>query len=83
MASGLANTITLLLVYLDGLIQDLESKSPADLLLDMIWVVDPVIQGAGSHTKVLGNSLAQLTMAQWHLAEPDWIGRCRPRLCLR
>lgn len=69
MASRLATTNTLLLVYLEGLIQDLESKSSANLLP----VVDMVIQGANSRARVLGNLWAQLTIAQWHV----WLNQSR------
>ncbi|CAL8353345.1 unnamed protein product [Merluccius merluccius] len=54
MASRLANTNTLLLVYLESLIRDLESKGSADHLPEMIKVVDTVIQGASSQARVLG-----------------------------
>lgn len=67
MASRLANTNALLLVYLEGLIRDLESKSPADLFPEMVKVVDTVIQGASTQAKVLGNSLAQLTLTRRHI----------------
>ena len=60
MATQLANTNGLLLVYLEGSIQDLESKSPADFLPDMSSTVDMVIQGASAQTRVLGNSMARL-----------------------
>lgn len=53
MASRLANTNALLMVYLEGLIQDLESKSPAKLLPEMTKVVDTVIQGACAQARVL------------------------------
>lgn len=50
-------------------IQDLESKSSANLLP----VVDMVIQGANSWARVLGNFIAQLTIAQWHV----WLNQSR------
>ncbi|KAK0133476.1 hypothetical protein N1851_031000 [Merluccius polli] len=67
MASRLANTNALLLVYLESLIRDLESKGSADHLPEMIKVVDTVIQGASSQARVLGNSMAQLNMAWRHV----------------
>ncbi len=65
MASRLTNTNTFLLVYLEGLIHDLKSKNPTDLLPETVKVVD-MVQGASAQARVLGNSLAQLTMAQHH-----------------
>lgn len=67
MASRLANTNALLLVYLEGLIRDLESKSLADLLPEMTKVMDTVIQGASAQAKALGSAMAQLTMARRHI----------------
>lgn len=64
MASGLANSATLLLVYLKGLICNLESKNPADLLPEMVKVVDMVIQGTSTQARIIGNYLAQLIMTQ-------------------
>eukprot|EP00064_Thunnus_orientalis_P009995 superscaffoldBa00001313_g10021 len=53
MATQLANTNGGLLVYLEGLIQDLEPKSPADLLPEMSSAIDMVIQGASAQAKRL------------------------------
>lgn len=63
MASRLVNTNALLLVYLEGLIQDLEFKRP------------PVRNGKGrghgdpgsEFLVIFGNSLAQLTIARQHV----------------
>lgn len=66
-ASRLANTTALLLVYLEGMIRDLESKSLTELLPGMTTVVDTVIQDASTQATALGNSLAQLTMARRHI----------------
>ncbi|XP_037832808.1 uncharacterized protein LOC108247140 [Kryptolebias marmoratus] len=64
MASRLANTNALLLVYLEGLIRDLESKSLTDLLPEMTKVMDTVIQGASAQAKVLASrDLTQLGRA--------------------
>ncbi|KAL7401893.1 hypothetical protein ABVT39_006104 [Epinephelus coioides] len=57
----------LLMVYLEGLIQDLESKCPAEFLPEMAMVVDTVIQGARTQARFLGNSLVQLTMTRQHI----------------
>ncbi|KAK7921774.1 hypothetical protein WMY93_008676 [Mugilogobius chulae] len=67
MAARLANTTALLLVYLEGLIRDLDSKNPSDLLPEMSNIMDTVIQGASVQAKVLGNTMAHLTMARRHV----------------
>ena len=67
MVARLACSNSLLLVYLEGLLQDLSSAAPAEgseAVVEMLRVVDILICGARDQAQALGQAIASLVQAR-------------------
>ena len=67
MVARLACSNSLLLVYLEGLLQDLSSTAPAEgskAVVEMLRVVDILIRGASKQAQALGQAIASLVQAR-------------------
>ena len=67
MVARLACSNSLLLVYLEGLLQDLSSTAPAEgseAVVEMLRVVDILICGARDQAQALGQAIASLVQAR-------------------
>ncbi len=80
LAAKLACTNSLLLLYLEGLLQDLASAAPSDEMVEMLHVADMLLQGTSAHAQALGQSMAsmvqarrQVWLAQSSLSDQDCI----------
>ncbi|KAM3877835.1 uncharacterized protein col7a1 [Diretmus argenteus] len=79
-AARLACTNSLLLLYLDGLLQDLAAAAPSEEAGEMLRVTDLLLRGTSGHAQALGQSMAsldqarhQVWLAQSNLADQDCI----------
>ncbi len=73
-------TNSLLMLYLEGLLQDLASAAPSDELSEMVCVADMLFPGTSAYAQSLGQSMAsvaqachQVWLSQSSLADRDCI----------
>ena len=64
LAARLACTDSLLLLYLEGLLQDLASAAPSDEMAEMLRVADMLLRGTSAHAQALGQSMASMVQAR-------------------
>ena len=62
-AGRLSCTNSVLLVYLEGLLQDMASTAPEGEITETLRVVDMLIRGASGHAQALGQSMASMVQA--------------------
>ncbi|XP_053195327.1 LOW QUALITY PROTEIN: uncharacterized protein LOC128379724 [Scomber japonicus] len=74
LAARLACTNSLLLLYLEGLLQDLASAAPSDEMTEMLRVADMLLRVNIAHAQALGQSMASMVwLSQSNLSDQDCI----------
>ena len=70
-AARLACSNSLLLVYLEGLLQDLATAAPSEEAAEMLRVADLLLRGTSAHARSLGQSMASMVQARRQV----WLSR--------
>ncbi|CAJ1053401.1 LOW QUALITY PROTEIN: uncharacterized protein LOC111651958 [Xyrichtys novacula] len=80
LSTRLACTDSLLLLYLEGLRQDLASEAPSDEMAEMLHVADMLLRVTSAQARALGQSMASMVQAlrkvwlsQSNLSHQDYI----------